>query len=166
MKSLFINDKDVKTFTSINASLDPDRYLNSVYLAQITHIQNLLGSDLYERISNDIENDQLNATYRALLVDYIKPCLIHYSMVEMLPRIHYQITSKGIYKHRSENSDTASAEEVDGMIERERSAAQFFADRFVSYIRDNTSTFPEYLSNTGPDMHPDHTSFFTGIVLD
>ena len=50
MKALFINAKDVKTFTSINGNLDPDRYLNAVYLAQITHIQNMLGTDLYNRI--------------------------------------------------------------------------------------------------------------------
>lgn len=165
-KALFINAKDVKTFTSVNGNIDPDRYLNAVYLAQITHIQNLLGTDLYNRISDDIENDSLNDDYRRLLTDYIKPILIHYSMVEMLPRLHYQITSKGIYKHRSENSETASAEEVDDMIERERSAAQFFADRFLDFIRMNTQTYPEYLSNTGEDLHPDHTGYFTGMVLD
>jgi hypothetical protein len=166
MKSLFINDKDVKTFTSINGNLDIDRYVNAVYLAQITHIQSMLGTDLYERLSTDIENDSLSGAYRSLLEDYIKPVLIHYSMVEMLPRIAYQISNKGIFKHRSENSETASADEIDDMIERERSAAQFHADRFLDYIRNNTTTFPEYLSNSSSDLHPDHTSYFTGFVLD
>lgn len=166
MKALFINAKDVKTFTSINGNLDPDRYLNAVYLAQITHIQNMLGTDLYNRIADDIENDQLNDSYRSLLETYIKPVLIHYSMVEMLPRIAYQISNKGIFKHRSENSDTASADEIDDLIQRERSAAEFHADRFLDYIRNNTQSYPEYLTNSGADLHPDHSSYFTGFVLD
>ena len=77
MKSLFINDKDVKTFTSINGNLDIDRYVNAVYLAQITHIQSMLGTDLYERLSTDIENDSLSGAYRSLLEDYIKPIPNH-----------------------------------------------------------------------------------------
>ena len=166
MKALFINDKDVKTFTSINGNLDIDRYVNAVYLAQITHIQSMLGTDLYERLTTDIENDTLSGAYRSLLEEYIKPVLIHYTMVEMLPRIAYQISNKGIFKHRSENSDTASADEIDHMIERERSAAQFHADRFLDYIRNNTTTFPEYLSNSSGDLHPDHASYFTGFILD
>lgn len=165
-KSLFINSKDVKTFTSINGNLDPDRYLNAVYLAQITHIQTLLGTDLYNRLATDIENDSLNSDYRLLLDDYVKPILIHYTLVEMLPRIHYQISNKGIFKHRSENAETASAEEVDELIEKERSAAQFYADRFLDFIKNNTTTYPEYYTNSGADLYPDQTAHYTGMVLD
>ena len=166
MKAIFINDKDLKSFSNISGNLDPDRYLNACYLAQITHIQSMLGTELYDRLTKDIEESTLNATYRALLEDYIKPVLIHYTLVELYPRISLQISNKGIYKHRSENSDTASAQEIDDMIERERSAAQFHADRFLDYIKNNTTTFPEYLMNSSGDMYPDHTSYFTGFVLD
>ena len=36
MKALFINAKDVKTFTSINGNLDPDR-TNAVYYTDHSH---------------------------------------------------------------------------------------------------------------------------------
>ena len=85
-------------------------------------------------------------------------------MVEMLPRIAYQISNKVTTPIRK--LDTASADEIDDMIQRERSAAEFHADRFLDYIRNNTQSFPEYLSNSGADLHPDHTSYFTGFVLD
>ena len=164
-KALFISSKELKTFTTVKAGVSPDKYLSAVYLAQETHIHGLLGTDLYNKLSNDIETGTLNAVYKALLDDYIKPILLQYSLVEMVPRIHYQITAKGIIKHTTENGESATAEEVNEMVERERSAAQFYADRFIDYINNHSTSFPEYLSNSSGDLYPDNTSYYSGFVL-
>ena len=164
-KALFISSKELKTFTTINAGVSPQKYLSAVYLAQETHIHNLLGTDLYNKLSDDIESGSLSNVYKALLDDYIKPILLQYSLVEIVPRLHYQITSKGVIKHTTENGDSATTEEVNEMVERERSAAQFYADRFIDYMNNNTSTFPEYLSNSSGDLYPDNTSYYSGFVL-
>jgi len=164
-KALFISSKELKTFTTVNNGVSPDRYLSAVYLAQETHIHSLLGTDLYDKLSTDIETGQLNTAYKALLDDYIKPILLQYSLVEILPRLHYQITSKGILKHTSENGESVTADELDDMVERERSVAQFYADRFIDYMGNNSTSFPEYLSNSNGDIHPDHTSYYSGFVL-
>ena len=40
-----------------------------------------------------------------------------------------------------------------------------YKERFVDYICDNSSTFPEYNTNTGSDMSPNESTNFTGWIL-
>ena len=164
-KALFINATEVKRFSNLSGSVDSDRFLNAVYLAQRTHIQVLLGTKLYEKLANDIVNGQLTNSYRDLLDEYVKPALIHYSLVELYPRLNYQVSNKGIYKHNSENATSISQQELDDMVERERVAAQFYADRFIDFISFKTSTYPEYLSGKNGDISPIDGQTGYGIVF-
>ena len=36
----------------------------------------------------------------------------------------------------------------------------------IDYLRDNTSSFPEYSSNTGADLDPTTRNYYAGINLD
>jgi len=164
-KALFINAAEVKRFSNLSGSVDSDRFLNAVYLAQRTHIQVLLGTKLYEKLSNDIINDTLSQDYRTLLDEYIKPALVHFSLVELYPRINYQVSNKGIYKHNSENATSLTQSELDDMVERERVAAQFYSDRFVDFITFRTSIYPEYLKGTNGDISPIDGQTGYGIVF-
>ncbi len=61
--------------------------------------------------------------------------------------------------------ENVSKEEVDFLIEKERDTAQYYTDRFISYMSFNNSLFPEYNSNTNDDIHPDRDANFGGWVL-
>ena len=49
-KALFITTADLKKFTAVNGNLDPDKFTQFILVAQDTHIQNFIGTDLYEKI--------------------------------------------------------------------------------------------------------------------
>ena len=110
---LFITTNDIPKFTALNGNTDVDKYLQFCQIAQDIHIQNFLGSNLYEKISNDITAGTLSGNYLTLVNDHIKKMLIHYTMVEYLPWAAYTISNNGIYKKSSENSETISKNEVD-----------------------------------------------------
>jgi len=165
MEALFITRKDLVKYTSVNGNVDTDKFLQYIKIAQDIHIQNYIGTDLYNKLQSDIEGGTLTGDYLALVNDYIKPMLIHWAMVEMLPYISYTIANKGVYKHSSENSENVSKEEVDFLIEKERTTAQYYTERFISYMSFNAaSKFPEYYTNSNDDVYPDK-SLFGGWVL-
>ena len=164
-KALLVTNTDIKRFTALNGNLDSDKFVQFVAIAQDIHIQGMLGTDLLEKIQADIIADTLEEPYLSLLTTYIKPCLIHASMLEALPYLSYTIGNKGIYKHGSENSETVSKEEVDYMIERERKTYQHYKERFIDYICQNNNLFPEYNSNSGSDMYPNTYNDFSGWVI-
>ena len=164
-KALLVTNTDIKRFTALNGNLDSDKFVQFVAIAQDIHIQGMLGTDLLEKIQADIIADTLEEPYLSLLTTYIKPCLIHASMLEALPYLAYTIANKGIYKHGSENAETVSKEEVDYMIERERKTYQHYKQRFIDYICQNNNLFPEYNSNSGADMNSNTYNDFSGWVI-
>jgi hypothetical protein len=164
--ALFIKRTDLVKNTIINGNVDTDKFIGFIKIAQEMHLQNYLGTDLYNKISTDIINDELTGDYLTLVNTYIQPMLIHYAMIDYLPFAAYEIKNGGLFKHRSENAETPSKEEVDFLVQRHRHFADFYTQRFLDHMSFNASSkYNEYYTNTNEDMHPDKSNNFVGWVL-
>ena len=153
-QALFVTTNDIVSFSAMNGSVDPDNFIQWVKVAQDTEIQNYLGTDLYNKINDDIIADTLANPYLALVNDYIKPMVIHWAMVQYLPWVAYTIANRGVYKHTSENAESVTKTEVDYLVEKERSIAMSYTERFIKYMCYHKDDFPEYSTNTNEDMKP------------
>jgi len=165
-QALFITRNDLVKYTAINGNVDSDKFLQFVKISQDIHIQNYLGTDLFNKISNDIIAGTLTGDYLNLVNDYIKPMVIHWAMVEYLPFASYTIANKGVYKPSAENASVAEANEIDLLVKKSRNLAQYYTDRFISYMSfEAPSKFPEYYTNSNQDVYPDKNANFEGWVL-
>jgi hypothetical protein len=169
MKALFITADDLKRYSVLNGNVDVNKFMQYVEIAQDIHIQTYLGTDLYNKLQSLIIagtlDDLVNADYKSLLITYIKPMHIHWSLVEFMPYAAYTVANGGVYKHTSETSQSVDKNEVDFLTEKNRTTAQFYTRRFLDYICFNSATFPEYNSNSNGDMYPYKKSNFGGWVL-
>ena len=164
--ALFIKRSDIVKNTALSANVDIDKFIQFIALAQEIHVQNYLGTDLYNKISADIIAGTLSGDYLDLVNDYIQPMLIHFAMIEYLPFAAYSISNGGVFKHNSENSSLASKEEIDFLIQKERDYAEYYAQRFIDYMSFNApSKFSEYYSNNNEDIYPDKDTGFHGWVI-
>ena len=161
-EALFITRDDIVKFTALNGNVDTDKFIQFVKIAQDIHIQNYLGSKLFQKLQADIVAGTLTGNY---LSTYVKPMLIHWGMVEYLPFAAYTIANKGIYKHSSENAENVDKNEVDYLLEKERSIAQHYTERFIEYMSFNNNLFPEYRANKNNDMFPDSMNNYTGWYI-
>jgi hypothetical protein len=168
-KALLITREDLVKKTKLNGNVDTDEFIQFVEIAQDTHIQNYLGTDLLEKIQSLISagtiGDVGNEVYNDLLNDYVKAMLIHFALMEFLPFAAYTIANKGVYKHFSENSETATKEEIDFLVEKHRKIAEHYTQRFIDLMCNNSSSYPEYTSNTNEDVSPDKNTNFSGWVI-
>lgn len=165
-EGLFITRKDLVKFTAVNGNVDTDKFIQFIKIAQDIHIQNYLGTDLFEDLQGHIESGSLAGDNLALVTTYIKPMLIHWAMVEYLPFAAYTIANKGVFKHSSENAQNVDKNEIDFLIEKERNIAQYYTERFIEYMSFNASSkFPKYYTNTNDDVYPDKDASFEGWVL-
>ena len=155
----------LKRKSILKGNLDVDNFIQYIEVAQDTHILSFLGTDLYDKISADIIADTLTGNYLTLTTNYIKPMLIHWSVVESLPFLASTVDNVGITKRSSENSEVASKEDVDFMIEKARQIASNYTDRFIDYICANSDLFPEYSTNSDGDVKPETDTNFTGWVM-
>lgn len=164
-QALFVTTKDIATFTALNGNVDVDKFMQFIKISQDIHIQNYLGTDLYNKINNDIVASSLTGDYLTLVNNYIKPMVIHWAMVEYLPFSAYTIANKGVYKHSSENSESVEKNEVDFLINKERSIAENYTQRFVDFMCFNSNDYPEYNTNSNGDVYPDKQVNFTNWFL-
>lgn len=76
-KALFISTNDLVKHTILNGNVDPDTYTQYIFQAQQVHVQNYLGTKLYNKINDGIVAGNLASPYTTLLSDYIKMMVIH-----------------------------------------------------------------------------------------
>mgnify|MGYP003638063842 FL=1 len=169
-KALFITTKDIKRYSVLSGSVDPDKFIYMVEIAQDTEVQNYLGTKLLEKLQDLILagtiNDPANAAYKTLLETYIKPMTIYWALVCYMPFAAYTVANGGVYKHTSESSVTVDKDEVDYLVEKYRDIAQFYTNNFIDFMVYNQTTYPEYNANTQDDIYPDTANAdFGGWVL-
>jgi hypothetical protein len=169
-KALFITTKDIKRYSVLSGSVDPDKFIYMVEIAQDTEVQNYLGTKLLEKLQALIiagtVDDPANAAYKTLLETYVKPMTIYWALVCYMPFAAYTVANGGVYKHTSESSVTVDKDEVDYLVEKYRDIAQFYTNNFIDFMVYNQNTYPEYNSNTQDDIYPDTANAdFGGWVL-
>lgn len=164
-EALFITRADITKFTALNGNVDTDKFIQFIKIAQDIHIQNYLGSKLFQKLQADIIAGTLTGNYQMLVETFVKPMLCHWAMVEYLPFAAYTIANKGVYKHSSENAENVDKNEVDYLLEKERSIAQHYTERFIDYISFNQTLFPEFRANKNNDMFPDSNNNNIGWYL-
>ena len=163
---LFITRTDLVKNSIIDGNTDTDLFIQFIKVAQEIEIKNYLGTALYDKISTDINSvSGLSGNYLTLVNKYVQPMLIWYAQAEYIPYAAYQIKSGGIYKHTSENAETVSKTEVDFLVQKARNTAEYYTQRFIDYINNNSALFPEYSQNSGGDVFPDSDANFNGWVL-
>tara|TARA_R110000744_G_scaffold69726_2_gene141364 strand:+ start:1380 stop:1889 length:510 start_codon:yes stop_codon:yes gene_type:complete len=165
---LFINRTDLVRNSIMDGNVDTDKFIQFIKLAQEIHIQNYLGTQMYDGLTAALVAGidlPANARWKTLLNDYVVPMLIWFSQVDYIPFASYQIRNGGMYKHRSENSESVSKDEVDYLVEKARTNAEWYSRRFIDYMSFNETLFPEYTSNSNDDLYPSYDATFNGWVL-
>lgn len=163
--ALFISRTDLVKNTILDGNVDTDKFIQFIKIAQEIHIQNYLGTDLYNKISADIIASSLSGNYLTLVNSYVQPMLIHYAMADYLPFAAYQVKNGGVYKHVSENAESVEKNEIDYLVNKERDFAEYYTRRMIDYITFNISNFPEYNTNNNEDVYPDKDALYHGWVL-
>ena len=72
-QALFCSANRLKRDTAIGGSVDDDLIRPYVYMAQQRWILPVLGTDLYNKLCDDIDTNSVTAAYATLLNDYIIP---------------------------------------------------------------------------------------------
>lgn len=163
--ALFINRTDLVKNSIIDGNVDTDKFIQFIKVAQQIDIQNLLGTDLYNKISADIVAGTLAGNYLSLVNTYVQPTLIWFAQMNYIPFAAYQIKNGGVFKHSSETAQNVDKNEVDYLVSKAREYANYYSTRLVDYLSFNDNLFPEYNTNSNDQIDPDTDTTFKGWVL-
>lgn len=139
---LFISPQELSNTTILSGNVDIDKYTFCIANVQVTTIEPLLGSELYEKIITDIEAGTLTDLYLELFEKYIKPITKHYSVGQYIEIASYILDNGGLYKHTGENIEVVDKQEAQFLSNKYNAMAQMYVQRFEKWICKNT--IPEY----------------------
>ena len=163
---LFISENKLKDSTALGGNVDNEFILPYLKVAQKKYIETKLGTDLFVKLQNDISGSSLSGVYQTLVDDYIQDALVHWAFYECLPFLRVRVSNNGIGVKTSENLESMSQEDMHTLREEIRNTAEFYTERLVDYIRHNTSSYPEYTTNTGPDVSPTKNVYYSGMNIE
>jgi hypothetical protein len=166
---LFISVNTIKERTAVHTNLD-DKLINpEILTSQDMYILPALGTALYERLQNGIQNANLSQVEEDLLDTYITPTLVYYVMSELPMGLSYQFYNKGMIRKSGEGQENPSAAEMIDVADRYKARAEFYKQRLVKYLKEKSgyNTYPEYNNpgSTYDTINPDNEAYTTSIWL-
>jgi len=164
--TLFISTDRIKKDTALGGSVDDNLLLPYILMAQDRYILPVLGTDLNAKLISDIQGSSLSGAYLTLLQTYIQPSLVQYSFATVLPFLRLRMVNNSVVTMSSEQGSSVSHEELKPLINASIDQAEFYRERLIDYIQNNTSSFPEYSTNTGADLTPTTQNYYAGLNLD
>jgi hypothetical protein len=149
---LFISEAYLKQFSPIASNVSNEPLTVSIRTAQNKYILPALGKTLYDKLVNDIETagsvTGVTGNYKILLDDYITPALTEYSLYEAIIPMVYKMQNKGIGTRNDQYQDSIGLDEIKYLRGEILNNAQWYQERMVRYLCNNTTLFPEYTAAT------------------
>ena len=164
--TLFISTDRLKKDTSLGGSVDDNLLLPYILMSQDRYILPVLGTDLTDKLISDIQASSLAGAYLTLLQTYIQPSLVQYSYATVLPFLRLRMVNNSVVTMDSEQGSSVSHDDLKPLINASIDQAEFYRERLIDYIQNNTSSFSEYSSNTGADLTPTTQNYYAGLNLD
>ena len=165
--TLYISSTRLKKDTALGGSVDDNLIMPYILLAQDMNILPVLGTDLDAKLKSEIQAETLTGNYKTLVETYIQPALVQFSFTQLVPYLRLRfVNSAVVVMGATEQSSSATYEDLKPVMDTATNAAEFYRQRLIDFIRDNTSAFPEYSSNTGSDLSPTTRNYYTGLNLD
>ncbi|WP_121811007.1 DUF6712 family protein [Mucilaginibacter kameinonensis] len=160
----FISVDYLKENSIIQANVEEKILSQAILEFQELELEELIGSTVYKRLSNEVVSATTISGYTIPDVDsdllrYIKPFMLYGSLLNSLNPLHYKVSNKGVQKLNDDNATTADKSDIDALRSTYTTKKDAYKKRLLDYLK--TDEDPD--TNPAPDA--DSTFSFTGISL-
>ena len=165
--TLYISSTRLKKDTALGGSVDDNLIMPYILLAQDMNILPILGTDLDAKLKTEIQAETLAGVYKTLVETFLQPALVQFSFSTLAPYLRLRFSNNSVVvMGATEQSSSATYDDIKPLMDTATDAAEFYRQRMIDYLRNNSSSFPEYTSNSGADLDPTTNNYFAGIQLE
>ena len=167
---LFIDDQYLKTYTPMGKSIDVNLIYPFVQESQDIYTQDLLGTPLYNYLEYKLYIGTTFSTpyftqQEVNLINICSKALAYWTVYLALPHLAIQIRNLGVARATSDNTALSSISELKYIREEMQNLAEFWNQRVVNYICDNSIYFPLY-GAASDDMYPQTWQYDSDIYIE
>ncbi len=144
---LLISEDYIKSNSTLNDNCFGKWLLPTIRESQEINLQNILGSNLFNKIMSLIENNTIrnveNMGYKALLDEQIRPYLLYQVQANLIPYINFKLGNIGSVVSNDEHIQTLSQGNLELLQNNFQNKADFYARRLQQYILDKADSLKE-----------------------
>lgn len=166
---LLISSNTIKETTGVHTNIDDKMIAPVIKVAQDLDLHPLLGTALFRKIQDLIEDSTLTTgVYKTLVDDYITDALCWFTVCRLPMQLSYQFWNKGVLRKQAENTETPSMSDLVSIANDYKNIAESYGQRIVKYLIQNSISYPEYINpGSGVDtIYPDRGAFTMPVYLD
>lgn len=151
---LFISPSELTETTILGGNVDIDKYTFCILNTQLSVIEPILGTELYDKIVTDVTDATITGDYETLYNEYIKPITKNEAMAQYIEIASYNVNNGGIFKNQPENSEIVDKEEAQFLAGKYHALAQMYVKRFEKWICKNPITeYKHYQDDVNAQRH-------------
>ena len=144
---LLISEDTLKTYSHLNDNIWGKSLTPAIITAQDIYLQKFLGSCLYKKVLELVENGGIRnknyAMYKELLDDYIANFLIYQTLANLIPEISTKITNMGLVVSNDEHVQNVTQGERDLVMGQYQKYADAYCKMMQDFLKENRDSFPE-----------------------
>ncbi len=134
-----------------NDNVDAKKLLPIIAAVQRTRIEQVIGTELYNKLVTDVKADTLAGLYKELMDDHILPTMIAYCDWKATFHTTYQITNKttGVNSDQHiQGNDQAQNNDLRNELIKD---AKTYERKMIGFLKDNFENIPELNEAADPD---------------
>jgi len=140
----FTTPDTVKEICShIDRNVDNELIVSAIFDAQRVHLYPVLGKDLYNKISSDIENDTLTGIYSDIY-DELQIPMSYWTSFELVQFLNTKYTNVNLGQKSTDNSQPADLQREIYIRKSSESKAQSVTKDLVNFLETNKLIISEY----------------------
>jgi len=165
-KVFLISETTLKTETIINDNAGAEYIRPAIESAQDIYLQQLIGSELLDKLYSDIANNKLEGYYKELVDEHVTNYLKYKVLSEITIPLAYKYRNAGVVQATGDHYQQTTLRDAQLVANHHDLRANFYAERMSKYLCANSDKFPEYKSTrNSADMMADPDSYKTNWVL-
>lgn len=171
---LFLSVATLKENSVIDTNVEDKILESSILDAQAIDIQNIIGTSLYNKLLDLVENDEIalsgNTEYKTLLDEYIYPTHLKFSLLRSIMPMRVKFRNKGLMEQNSDNAQPIDKEFINYVENKIRNDVEFYSNKLKGYLCYFFNKYPEYDTTLPANRHDYNKpnkkdSYFAGIYL-
>lgn len=161
---MFITIDELKQ-TVLNANLDELYIQPAINEAEDVYLREILGDALYNVLVNKINGNTLTGKYQTLVNSYIKPYLTYKVQSILVVPINFKMRNAGVVNQYDNGFSTTTVKDTAYLAEHYDGRAEFYANRLITYLKQNAVDFPEYGYSVDNVTNPTDSQNVTTLYL-
>lgn len=143
-KVFLISEQTLKDATILGANVEGKYIRQAIQTAQDLRLQTVIGTNLYHKLCELVEDESVSGAYKILLDDYISPFLQNAVLADLTLKIAYKFRNEGVVTTTSENVAQPVLSDVQAIKAQYETAAGGYATLMTKWLVANSTSIPEY----------------------